>query len=31
VRWVPRKELPKYDFLEGDVELVKQIAAGAVL
>lgn len=31
VRWVPRRELPKYDFLQGDVELVKQIAAGAVL
>jgi 8-oxo-dGTP diphosphatase len=31
VRWVPRGDLPKYDFLEADVELVNQIASGRVL
>lgn len=31
VRWIPRRNLPQYDFLEADVELVKQIAAGKVL
>ena len=31
VRWVRRSELPKYDFLEADVELVKRIAAGKIL
>jgi 8-oxo-dGTP diphosphatase len=31
VRWAARHELPQFDFLEADVELVKQIAAGAVL
>lgn len=28
VRWVPRAELPGYDFLEADVALVKDIASG---
>lgn len=31
VRWVPRRSLPQYDFLEADTELVKQIAAGKLL
>ncbi len=30
VHWVGRKELPKYDFLEADAELVKDIAAGRI-
>lgn len=28
VRWVEKQELPTFDFLEADIELVKQIAAG---
>jgi 8-oxo-dGTP diphosphatase len=31
VRWVDRKELPTYDFLEADVRLVKDISAGKLL
>ena len=31
VRWVHRRELPQYDFLDADVELVKKIAADKVL
>ncbi len=31
VRWAERKELPEYDFLEADRELVSSIAAGKVL
>ena len=31
VRWVHRHNLPHYDFLEADVELVKQIAAGKLV
>jgi 8-oxo-dGTP diphosphatase len=31
VRWVDRRTLPQYDFLEADTDLVKQIAAGKVL
>jgi len=31
VRWVDRKELPSFDFLEADVKLVKEIAAGDVV
>jgi len=31
VRWVERKELPTYDFLEADVRLVKDISAGKLL
>ena len=30
VRWVAREEMPRYDFLEADVALVKDIAAGKV-
>lgn len=28
VRWASREEMPSYDFLEADVALVKDIAAG---
>jgi 8-oxo-dGTP diphosphatase len=28
IAWVPRKELPDYDFLEGDVEFVRRLANG---
>jgi len=31
VRWVERAELPGYDFLEADQELVRQIAAGEII
>src|SRR5579859_3801339 len=31
VRWVDRKELTTYDFLEADVRLVKDISAGKLL
>jgi 8-oxo-dGTP diphosphatase len=31
VRWVSRKELPEYDFLEADAELVRDLAAGRIL
>jgi 8-oxo-dGTP diphosphatase len=31
VRWVERKELPTYDFLEADVRLIKDISAGKLL
>jgi 8-oxo-dGTP diphosphatase len=31
VRWVERTELPGYDFLEADQELVRQIAAGQII
>jgi len=30
VRWVRKKELPSFDFLEADVALVKDIASGKV-
>ena len=30
VRWVGRKDLPKFDFLEADAGLVKDIAAGKI-
>ncbi len=30
VRWVGREELPQYDFLEADIALVKDIAAGKI-
>jgi 8-oxo-dGTP diphosphatase len=30
VRWVGRKELPTYDFLEADIALVKDIAKGTI-
>lgn len=31
VQWVERAALPSYDFLEADLELVKDIAAGKLL
>ncbi len=31
VRWVPRSELPEYDFLEADRKLVRDIAAGKII
>jgi 8-oxo-dGTP diphosphatase len=31
VRWVARKDLPKFDFLEADAGLVEGIAAGQLL
>jgi 8-oxo-dGTP diphosphatase len=31
VRWVERQELPRFDFLEADVKLVKEIAAGKIV
>jgi 8-oxo-dGTP diphosphatase len=30
IRWVGRKDLPKFDFLEADAGLVKDIAAGKI-
>lgn len=31
VRWIDRKDLPTYDFLEADVRLVLEISAGNLL
>ncbi len=31
VRWVSRKELPDYDFLDADATLVQDLAAGKIL
>ena len=31
VRWVNRRDLPRYDFLDADKQLVQQIAAGKVI
>ncbi|HEY3131524.1 MAG TPA: (deoxy)nucleoside triphosphate pyrophosphohydrolase [Acidobacteriota bacterium] len=31
VRWAERSELPKYDFLEADRELVKDLATGKIV
>jgi 8-oxo-dGTP diphosphatase len=31
VRWAPRSELPRYDFLEADRELVQNLAAGKIV
>jgi 8-oxo-dGTP diphosphatase len=31
VRWIDRKDLPTYDFLEADVRLVKDISTGKLL
>jgi 8-oxo-dGTP diphosphatase len=31
VRWVARKDLPKFDFLEADAGLVEEIARGEIL
>ena len=28
VSWAPLADLPRYDFLEGDVEFVRELAAG---
>jgi len=30
-RWVTRQELPELDFLEADLGLVKDLAAGKIL
>jgi 8-oxo-dGTP diphosphatase len=31
VRWAKRSDLPKYDFLEADLELVKDLATGKIV
>jgi len=31
VRWATRSELPDYDFLEADVKLVRDLAAGKIV
>jgi len=31
IKWTKREELPSYDFLEADLELVKDLAAGKIL
>ena len=31
VQWAERKQLPDYDFLEADLDLVKDLASGKVL
>jgi 8-oxo-dGTP diphosphatase len=31
VRWAKRSELPSYDFLEADLELVKDLATGKII
>ena len=31
VRWTDRSQLPSYDFLEADLELVKDLAAGKII
>lgn len=31
MRWADRSELPSYDFLEADFELVKDLAAGKIV
>lgn len=31
VEWAPRADLPKYNFLEADLELVERIARGEVI
>jgi len=31
VRWVDRSELPAYDFLEADLELVRDLAQGKIV
>jgi 8-oxo-dGTP diphosphatase len=30
IRWVDRRSLPRFDFLEADVKLVREIAAGNI-
>ena len=31
VQWAPRSELPKYDFLEADLRLVRDLADGKIV
>ena len=31
MRWAKRSDLPKYDFLEADLELVKDLATGKIV
>jgi 8-oxo-dGTP diphosphatase len=31
VRWAERSDLPKFDFLEADIELIKRIGAGDII
>jgi 8-oxo-dGTP diphosphatase len=31
VQWAPRSELPKYDFLEADLPLVRDLAGGKII
>lgn len=31
IRWVDRRSLPRFDFLEADVKLVRQIANGEIV
>lgn len=31
IRWVERSELPDYDFLEADLELVRDLATGKIV
>ena len=31
MRWIERKELPGYDFLEADVVFIREISAGKIL
>jgi len=31
IRWVHRQQLPRYDFLDADIRLVREIAAGNIL
>ena len=31
MRWAPRSELPSFDFLEADLQLVKNLAEGKIL
>jgi 8-oxo-dGTP diphosphatase len=31
IRWVGPKELPQYDFLDADIELVRNLASGTLL
>jgi 8-oxo-dGTP diphosphatase len=31
IRWVSKEEMPGYDFLEADVALVKEVAAGKIV
>ena len=31
IRWVDRETLPQFDFLEADVKLVREIAAGKIV